>query len=65
MTKDYVIQLPADAIADRLVAALTQPANYVEREIRLVDRYQVAAPDCTVVSLVFSAYYARVRGFIT
>lgn len=67
MTKDYMVHLSADAMADELVSALTQPATYAlfESEVRLHDRYGVEAPTCTVISLIFSTWYARVKAFVT
>lgn len=67
MTKDYVVQLSAGAMADELVAQLTQPVTQTlfASEIRLNDKYCVETPAGNVISLVFSPWYARIRGFVT
>ena len=67
MSKDYVVHLSANAMADVLVSALTQPATSAlfESEIALVDKYRIEAPACTVISLVFRTWYTRIRGCAT
>ena len=67
MKKDFVVSSSPDAVAGVIIKRITQGKTLplIDTPGVLLDDHRVECPSGTLISLVFTKYYARVGSFVT